>query len=1215
MKNKIEGKTKLLVLPSRVVPNAQSTPRKAKLQPAFKLGYKVSLLGILSLFFSFFCVNAYAYAQKIQLKKGSLSYRNLFQEINRQTGYHYLWTAKLTDPQMKIAVAFNNRPLTDALHEISEKYPLAFEVSDNLIKVKDKPLVVQATNSHNIPAIAASVEENLQQVIRGKVTNQLGESLVGVTISVAGKKEGTVTDVNGEFNLPASALTQNLVISYLGYVSQTLPAQLRMGTIVLTPSQSTIEETTVRVNTGYQNLSRERMTGSFSHISGEQLESKLTTDLKSALEGQAAGVVIDKSGNIEIRGVSTFNAQKTPLVVVDGYPIEGGIEDINPMNIASITVLKDGVAASIYGSRAANGVIVITTKSGGNSKPRVSYSGFVSIIAKPDLNYLNRASSSDFIDAEIDLFNENPNGPSTLSTSVMSRVTYLLMQVREKKISESEAMAEINALRNIDGKKQIEDAFFRKKIINQHNLGIAGGSEEYNYNIAVNYQGTRENLVNNVGKRIIFDLKNEWKPFSFLTAGASANFNVDNTEASYMLVNNSSGPSYIGNHFSNLTSYSGNSLLRPYTDLWAENGDPASIWGISQYKVKTYQNTPGMKAWDYHPMQDIYDNQFDTKKFTARITGYVRAQLLEGLTAEVGGNWVRGSSLIKGVQGADAFAVRVAYNDATSKANKANHYFPDGAVVNEYRNISESWTMRSQLNYARDFQGTKHRLNALFGNEIRKITFDNNQLATRLGYNPSAGSFIPVNIKDYTGGLYTTDMLFPSTFGGITNGEFKYGDNRFVSWYANSSYEYDNRFILSGSMRLDLTNFFGTDKQYRYKPLWSLGGTYKLSNEKFWESSLVNKLFIRGSYGINGNISLNNGPYLILAAGQYTPSTGGVSYSIASPPNNQLRWEKTVISNIGIDFGLFNNRVEGSLDYYNKKSSDLLANDAIDPTLGFTSLVKNVGEMSNHGIELSLNMRIVNQDNFKWSIAPNLAYNYNKVNHYNVNRQYPSSYTSPQGILSAGYPAAAIYGYRFAGLNDKGQTQIYNTANEKVLIANAAISDVVYQGTFRPKWDLALTNRVKYEDWSLSFMFIAKLGHKYRKDAFVGSNIQNRHVGERWRKPGDEAHTIYPVLQSWNMDMFDFPYVDALVGNASYAKLRDVTLSYDLSKWTKSLRIANAQLYLQGRNLFRITAKGVDIDPETSEVNLTNGTGTATEQGYTNLPLPREFFIGLRIGL
>lgn len=1174
----------------------------------FSLAYAMMLLGVMGGYAS-------SHAQRINIKEKNISFRKILQEINRQAGYHYLWTAKNINPETQISAAYTNLSVQDVLEDIQRKSPVVFEVADNVIRVKQRPALKAISANVNVEENMPVMVVEEQRPVRGKVVNEQGQPMVGVTVTVQGKKLGALTDADGAFSIAGVEEGATLLISYVGYTSQNVKASYSGATVTLVPDDRVVDGGTVRVNTGYQSLARERMTGSFSYISGEQLESKLATGLKNALEGQAAGVVIDKSGNIEIRGISTFNAQKTPLVVVDGYPIEGSIDDINPMNISSIVVLKDGVAASIYGSRAANGVIVVTTKTGRSSKPKVSYSGFVNIVQRPDLKYLNRASSSDYIDAEIDLFNLNPNGPSTLSTGNMSRVTYLLMQVREKKITEAEAMAEIDGLRKIDGMKQIEDAFFRKKITHQHNLGILGGSEEYNYNIAVNYQNTRENLINNDGKRIIFDLKNEWKPFSFLTAGASANFTVDNGSSSWMLVNTSTGPSYVGNHFSTLTAYGSASLLRPYTNLWDENGDPADIWGISQYKVNTYKNTPGMKQWGYHPMQDINDNNYSRKSFSSRITGFVRAQIIDGLTAEFGGNWVRGNTHVKGVQEADAYAVRIAYNDATSKANKANHYFPDGAVINENRDMNESWTLRSQVNYNKNFLGDKHRVNALIGNEIRKITADNNQLATRLGYNPTAGSFIPVNLKDYLGGIYSSDMLFASSFQGMTNGEFRYADNRFVSWYANGSYEYDNRFIVSGSMRLDLTNFFGTDKEYRYKPLWSLGATYKLSNEKFWNSDVVNKLFLRGSYGINGNISLNNGPFLILSVGTFSQTTGGVSYGVSSPPNNQLRWEKTKISNVGIDFGLFNNAVEGTLDYYNKKSSDLLAADAIDPTLGYTSLVKNVGEMSNHGFELSLNMRVVNTNNFRWTVSPNIAYNFNKVNHYNVTRAYPSSYTTSQGILAAGYPAASIWGYRYAGLNDKGQTQIYGKNNDVKLIGNALIEDVSYQGTFRPKWDLALTNRLKYNDWSLSFMFIAKLGHKYRKDGFLGSNFQNRHVGERWKKPGDEAHAIYPALQSWNMDMFTFPYTDILLGNASYAKLRDVTLSYDLSKWTKSLKIANAQLYVQGRNLFRITGKGVDIDPETAEVNLTSGTGAATEQGYTLLPLPREFFIGLRIGL
>ena len=517
------------------------------------------------------------------------------------------------------------------------------------------------------------------------------------------------------------------------------------------------------------------------------------------------------------------------------------------------------------------------------------------------------------------------------------------------------------------------------------------------------------------------------------------------------------------------------------------------------------------------------------------------------------------------------------------------------------------------MNFNRAFNGEKHRVSFLVGNEVRRSTRDYNTLATRAGFNETAGSFIPVNIKDYEGGVYDSDMLFGRGWKvDFTDGEYLYTDNRFVSWYGNGSYEFDNRFIVSGSVRLDLTNFFGTDPKYRYKPFWSVGGTYKLGDEKFFQVPWIDRLNIRASYGINGNIKLDQGPFLILSTGNYNQTTGGVSYGIASPPNNQLRWEKTKTFNVGVDLSVLNNRLNFTVDYYTKNSSDLLANDAIDNTTGFTSIMRNVGRMSNSGIEVSINSTPVMTRDFRWNLVYNFAYNYNKVKDYNVNRKYATSYTTAKGILVEGYPADGLWGFRFAGLSDTGETQIYNAAGEVILPGNATPEDVVYLGTFRPKFDMSLTNSFSYKNWDLSFMLIAKLGHKYRKDCFSGSNYQNRHVAERWRKPGDEEHTIYPVLKSWNMDMFYFPYIDEMVGNASYMKLRDVTLSYSFDpELTRKIGMSNARVYFQIRNLLTVTAKDCDIDPETAEINESGGTGASTEQGFTSLPLRPEFYVGL----
>lgn len=1038
--------------------------------------------------------------------------------------------------------------------------------------------------------------------ITGHVSDPNGDPLIGGVVGVKGQNVNVVTDINGNYSIKATS-SDVLAFSYLGFQPKEVAVQgKKVINVTLTEDSKVLDDVIV---TGYQTLSKERTTGAFGLISSKKLETKLQPDLKSLLEGQAAGVVIDKKGNIEIRGVSTFNAEKSPLLVVDGYPIEGKLEDLNPDNVENITVLKDGVAASIYGSRAANGVIVISTKRGQGGKMTLSYKGSFNVTLKPDLERLNKASSSDYIDAEIDMFNQNPNSYDPLDISNMSRVNYLLMQARDNQITQAEAMSEIDQLRQVNGLKQMEKYMFRNQLSHQHNVSLSGGDDKYTYNVAVNYNNKRGSFIHTDEDRLIIDLNNQWKPYKFLTIDAGTN----------IVYNRTNEPS---TGYESLTNYFSEADLQPYTAIVDQNGMPTNVWGISQHKVNTYKNTPGMKDWAYNPIADLGKDGASTSNFKTRISGKLRLDIIEGLNVEVGGVWQKGSYQYKHLMQTDSYAVRIAYNDATSKSNTVNHYLPDGAIINEERNVSEDWTVRTQLNFNRSFLNDKHRVTVILGNEVRRSTYDNNEMASRAGYNEVSGSFIPMNLKDYLGNIYKGDMLFapfgaPLT-GTITNGEYAYRDNRFVSWYGNGSYEYDDRFIVSGSVRMDLTNFFGTDPKYRHKPLWSVGGTYKLANEKFFEISWINRLNVRASYGINGNISLNEGPFLILQTGEYSPITGGMAYGVASPPNNQLRWEKTKTANFGVDISFLNNRLNLSVDYYTKNSSDLLAKDAIDPTTGFTSLTKNVGSIMNNGLEVTVNADAIVTPDFKWNINYNFAYIHNKVGEYNVTRNYPSSYTSSYGsVMVAGYPADGLWGYRFAGLNDKGASMIYNAQGDKILIDDAEIADVYYQGTLRPKFDMSLTNSFSYKNWDLSFMIIAKLGHKYRKDAFNGSGYGNRYVGQRWQKPGDENTTIYPVLKAWNMDMFSFPFIDKLVESASYMKLRDVTLAYTFDRaLIRKISMSNARVFFQMRNLFRVTAKGCDIDPEIAEVGNEDGySGSSIDQAFTSLPLRPEFYVGL----
>jgi tonB-dependent receptor len=532
--------------------------------------------------------------------------------------------------------------------------------------------------------------------------------------------------------------------------------------------------------------------------------------------------------------------------------------------------------------------------------------------------------------------------------------------------------------------------------------------------------------------------------------------------------------------------------------------------------------------------------------------------------------------------GKKSFYVRHLVNQMTDATNSFTKYLPNGDIVDESRGFGSNWTLRGQIDYNRAFDDAKHRVSAIAGAEIRSVKSNTNKYATRVGYNPVSGTFAEVDAYALNNGEYASKMVDSYASFGIQPGTLSVSENRFVSYYANASYELLDKYLVSGSIRMDLTNFFGTDPKYRYRPLWSIGGTWKLSNEEFFNVPLISRLNLRASYGINGNISLSQGPFLIISSLGYNNEAGGEMSQIASPPNDQLRWEKTKTTNFGMDFSMFDDRLSMTLDYYIRKSVDLLASDNMDPTTGYASLSKNVGSIRNSGVEVSLGGRILDQD-LKWNTNLVFAYNKNKVLKYNVNRVYTSNWTSTQGITVEDRGMGALFSYDFAGLNENGKTMVYNVEGEKIPIANAKEEDLVYNGTYECPYSLAFSNQFNYKNWEFSFMLSGKFGGKFRRDGFYGANIESRFFKDRWKEPGDEKNTMYPVYDTYGTDKFYTPYLDVYVVNSSYIKLRDLVLAYNLpSSWLGNGFFKGIKASVQMRNIFTIKSKEIVVDPETA---------------------------------
>jgi len=1119
----------------------------------------------------FSCSNLILQAQSVKItldiKEGKIE--QALAQIQKQSPYKFMYNTKLVDVEQKITIKCKDVALNIALDELFTGKKISYKIVDNQIILSPRNILNDQEN-----------DKIRQIVVKGFINDiSMGTAVPGVIVQVKGGKETVLSDEKGNYEISVQG---NSVLTFYCLGMKTVEVSVNNRMVINVNMEPDIVSLNDIVVTGYQTISKERATGSFTIIDTKMTESKLQPDLKKILEGQAAGLTFDNNGNISIRGTATINANVKPLIVVDGFQYDGNLEDINPINIDNITVLKDAVSTSIYGTRAANGVIVITTKRGQKDAFKVTYRGVFSARAKTNFDVFNFGSTSDIIDGEIANYDQTwfYLGPE----SEMSHVQDLLYNN-----DRATAITAIDKLRGFDAVRQMQKYVQRMSITQSHNLGISGGTEKNQFNAAINYVGSygdKKAMIHEKNEKLIFDMKNTWSPAKWISFDMSAN----------VLYNNSQSPldewSDLLPSDEKMINY--DKMIYAYSNLFDAKGKSQNIRTPVPSSVLDVFNDPSrvanMLSSEYNPVADLGREMSYTNSLNVRLSGNFTFKLFDGFSVNVGGAWRMGNINTKEIREKESFYVRYRVNSWTDINNSMKKYLPYGDILDEARSITDNWTIRYQANYNKSFSDNKHRVTALLGGEIIRDQINGNAYPTRFGYNRQAGSFESINYLDFRSGEYENSIL-NYTYPSMTDGKMSLRDNRYTSWYGNASYEFNSRYIISGSARLDLTNFFGTDPKFRYKPIWSAGATWKIANEGFFDNSTINILNLRASYGINGNIALGEGPYLILSPGSYSAVAGGTYYSISSPVNDQLRWEKTATTNIGFDIAILKDRFGATIDLYNKLSTDLLASDAVNPATGFANLTKNVGSIRNRGVEASLRALVLKNNKFSWNVNLNFSYNHNKILTYNKSYPYVYDFLDPR-TYKEGFPVGAMFAFKSAGLDAEGYPQVYDR-NGDIQSGNALFTfgdaDLKFMGNSISPYELALTNSFSFYNFDVSFMFVSKLGGKMRMDSFTGMNYTNRHFAERWQKPGDEnkesmVYPVYDALGGSGWQFYLYPYYDVHVVNSNFLKLRDLSIAYNVpDKLSKKLGMLNTKIYLQGRNLFRLTAKGVDIDPETQQ--------------------------------
>ncbi|GEP96873.1 SusC/RagA family TonB-linked outer membrane protein [Chitinophaga cymbidii] len=1133
----------------------------------------------------------------------------VFQAIREQTGYTVFAAKNLLKETQPVTCAVRNMPLTEFLALILRNQHLSYEVSNKTIFLKARP--------------AVPVDERPDEpgMISGTVKNEAGAPIAPATVMLEPQQQGVVTNERGEYqfkNLPEGFYTVR--ISCIGYSPEVRKAYVSKGghtyvDFVLNESSSQLKE--IVVSSGYQTFSVKRSAGAYAKPDMQTLRDRTTSmNILQRLDGLVPGLTVNNAPSasgtpVLIRGLTSINSNKSPLLVVDGVPLDN-INSLNPQDVEDITVLKDASAASIWGARAANGVIVITTRKGGrNEQLAIEYDGFVNFQGRPDVDYYPVLSSQQFIQAASDIFRPdlypwaNASAYTGLGSTGVPPHNVILYNRHRGLISDAQAAASLDSLAAINNIQQIRDIWYRPGLLTNHTLSVRGGGKSYGIYGSIAYTGTQSNKpgeTNNtykinvrqdytVNKRLdlflITDLTN-------VSTSAPRNVEADNRFLPYQLFRDAQG----------------NPLSIPY------------VKQLSDSTRRAFEGKSGINL-DYNPLLEREYGYTKADLLQARITAGLTVKLLDGLSFSGVYGLFKTAEKIRSYDDSRSYLVRSEAVQfavpSTVPGQQPKYYLPVTGGRYALTNASQNnWTVRNQLTYERAWEGKRHQLSLLAGQEAQEQLLVSSQSLTR-GYNELLQTYPAIDYATLsTTGVSNPVMPNNGSRSLLANAQ-PFGETetrvRFLSYYGNMGYTYLNRYTLSGSIRLDESNLFGKDRSSQSKPVWSIGGRWELGDEAFMgQQHAFNNLALRVSYGLTGNSPMPGtaASYDILTAQSGATLPGNTGLTIVTPANAALTWESSRTLNIGVDFGVLKgNRLSGSLDFYSKQTDNLIGQMEVNPFSGYNTVVGNFGNMRNTGIEASIRSLNVEAGRFRWISQLVLAYNRNEITKLNQPALIATGAQKASTIYLAGYPAFAVFAYDFAGLDGEGDPQIRLQDGKVTKERNAAMpEDVVYMGTYQPVWNGGLSNTFTFGNITLAANIIYNFGNVMRRDVndfysgnglitmtannamqsgdlrFRSGNV-HAEFADRWQQPGDELITNVPSwipVNSVNASRRDTRYYtqgDINVVSAAYVKLRDVSLIYDLPRKLVSVaKLNGVRLRLQLSNVMLWKANKYDIDPE-----------------------------------
>lgn len=1122
--------------------------------------------------------------KKVSMDLGYATIKNVLTKFQQQTGNIVIYSSDKLDTQRKVQARFTDTDVETFLSSILAESGMSYKIMSDYILI--------------VPSESKAAPQVKEQLITGQITDAGGHPLPGVSVVIKGTTIGVASDANGKFTIKV-AETPNLVLifSFIGMEKQEVSYKGQENLkIVMKESAAEMDEVVV---TGYQDIKKTRMTGSTETVTSKDIMNKGFTSVDEILKGTMPGVAsMNLSGRpgaqaqVVIRGINSLTGDISPIWIVDGMPLQGdlpdiglggtefqntvltnGIGNISPDDIESITVLKDAAATALYGSRAANGVIVIKTKRGMSGETRISIQSSYAIEEAPG-NKLKMMNSAQKIEFERGIYADFPG------LDLGGRVYQLLKKADLGTISRTDAEAEIQKLSETN--TNWFDAIFRTGQSHNHNVTLSGGDERTQYYASLNYLSQQGIMPNNNYNRL----------------GASIKLTHDF-----------------------------NKKLRIYFDLMSNlRKDQATASNVNPLEYATYANTyespydkngnyaydrsykPGLSTvkdgyrYDFNILQDLNENTAKTNYLSNQANLKAELKLFEGMMYSLQATYSNTSSSTQSSVNPGTY---------TSKANAwLNSIYNGGEIPDDLNNgsltesnsRSDSWSIRNQLQYARGFNDEDHYVNLTLGQEVSS-TLSNGFTNYMPEYNPIYGT---VGFPDLSNVL--ADKINLSALGSRNENQ-----SRAASFYLSGSYSYKDRYVISASARLDGADIIG--EANRFSPLWNISGKWNLQGEKFMQAlPFINILAIRASYGYIGSIDHNALPFSVLTSPKTSNRYDGeITYGKYTPGNPDIKWQRKEDRSGGIDLSAFDHRVNITVNYYRNDTRNLLDTRKIAASTGRLSVIANVASLRNSGWEFSLKTVNVRTQDFTWSTSFNISTNKNVVTetYYKDIEEVPqfNSTTSwANQIYVEGESVRSWYGFKFAGIDEgTGHTLVYiNKANEdgtpmgtpykdgKYVVDLEEAGNIAdyyfgareYLGESYPPVTGGFSTSFTYKRLSLSASFTYMTGHKirsfqqYSSGGPVNGSSGNQLISEvnRWRRPGDVT-TVAKYENGKTMNLYEL--LDFRLEDGNFLKCNNISLGYNFNpKLLNKIGMQNARINFNIQNLFT-SSKYRGIDPET----------------------------------